>query len=81
VEASGLFETIHLGVVNDATVLDALVVAAADDFTFANQDGTDGNTASGEAFFCFIDCGLQKRIHAVIETGDEDGDKSDKTSR
>lgn len=61
--ASGVFETVHLGVVDDAAVLDALVVAAANDFAVEDEDGADGDAAGGEAFFGFIDGGLEKWVH------------------
>lgn len=52
---SGIFQTVHLSMVNDAALLDALIVSATDDFAIADKDGADGNTAGGETFVRLID--------------------------
>lgn len=60
--ASRIFQAVHLGVMNNAAVLDSLVVAAPDDFTLVNEDGTDGDTAGGESFAGFINGGEEEGI-------------------
>jgi hypothetical protein len=49
---------------NRAAELDALVVAAADDFPIEHQYRTDGNAARGQAFLRFVNRRLEKWIHA-----------------
>ncbi len=61
-EAAGVFEAIHLGMVDDAAVLDALVVAAADDAALVDEDGADGDAAGGEALAGFFDGGVEKGV-------------------
>lgn len=61
--AARVFEAVHLGVVDDAALLDALVVAASDDFAVAHEHGTDGDAASGEALFRLVNGGLQEGVH------------------
>jgi hypothetical protein len=65
-EAAGVFEAIHLGVMNHAAVLDALVVAASDDFSLAHEDGADGYSARREAFPGFRNSRFEKCIHACF---------------
>ncbi len=61
-KAAGVFQAIHLGMVDDAAVLDALIVAAADDLTLVNEDGPDRDAAGGEALAGFLDGGGEKGV-------------------
>ena len=63
---SGVFETIHFAVVNDAAALDPLVVPAPDDFPVQYQHRADGNSACGQTLFGFVNRGLEKYIHAAF---------------
>src|ERR1700722_3534553 len=47
---------------DDAALLDALVVTASDDFVGANQHGADGDATGGEALFGLINGGLEERV-------------------
>ena len=53
-QAAGIFERVHLAVMDDAAVLHALVVAAPDDFAVADQHRADGNAARRETFFRLV---------------------------
>lgn len=64
-ETAGIFEAIHFGVVDDAAVLDALVVAATDDGVVADENGANGDATGGEAFLGFFDGGLEEEVHEV----------------
>lgn len=64
-EAAGVFEAIHFGVMDDAAVLDALVVATTDDGVIADENRADGNATGGEAFLGFFDGGLEEEVHEV----------------
>ncbi len=48
--------------VDDAAVLDALVVAAADDAALVDEDGADWDAAGGEALAGFLDGGVEKGV-------------------
>ncbi len=48
---------------NHAAVLDALIVAAADDLSIANKHRTNGNAPRRQALFCFFNCCCEKSIH------------------
>ena len=50
---------------NHAAAVDALVVAATDDFPVANQNRADGNAAFGQTFPGFLNRGLEKNVHAL----------------
>src|SRR5206468_8747258 len=60
--AAGVFEAIHFRVMNHTAVLDALVVAAADDASVADEDGADGNAARGEAFAGLLESGFEEWV-------------------
>ena len=45
---------------DDAAFLHALIVAAADDLAVANENGSDGDAAFGQASARFFDRGLEK---------------------
>lgn len=55
-EASGVFEAIHFGVVDDAAVLHPAVVSASDDLAVEHKHGADGNSTLGQAFEGFFNC-------------------------
>jgi hypothetical protein len=61
-----IFETIHLGVMNDTAALDALIVAVPDNFPVANKDRTDRNAASRQAGARLFNRALEKWIDAEI---------------
>jgi hypothetical protein len=48
---------------NDAALLDSLIVASPDDLSIAHQNGTDGNATGGKAFFCFFNSGCEQGVH------------------
>jgi hypothetical protein len=47
---------------DDAAVLDALIVAAADDLPAMDEDGADGDATGGKALAGFLDGGGEKRV-------------------
>ncbi len=61
-EAAGVFQAIHFSMMDDAAVLDALVVAAADDPALVDENGPDGDAAGGEALEGFLDGGAKEWI-------------------
>ena len=46
-ESAGIFEAIHLGVVDHAAILHAAVVSASDDLAVEHEHGADGNASLG----------------------------------
>src|ERR1043166_7382623 len=62
-----VFEAIHLGVMNDAAVLDTLIVAAPKDLAIAHEHRTDGYAARRQSFSRLLDRRFEKRIHAKIQ--------------
>ncbi len=66
-QAARIFQAIHLRMMNHAAVLDALIVAAADDLSIAYEHRTDRNPTGCPAFLCFFDCCREKRIHVGIQ--------------
>jgi hypothetical protein len=71
-EASGIFKGVHFAVMNDRAVLNALVVAAPDYFTIAHQNRANGNSASGQTFFRFVDRCSQEWIHSSDIVGQQE---------
>jgi len=76
VAASGVFKAIHFGMVNDAALLDALVVPASDDLATVDENGTDWYAAFGEAFFCFVNRSREEGIHDWMKAGERKKGKS-----
>jgi hypothetical protein len=60
---------------NDTAFLHALVVAAADDFSVANQDRADGDSAARQPFPGFLNRCCKKWIHAQIQAAFAAADK------
>ncbi len=63
---AGIFEAIHFRMMNHAAALHALVMSTPDDFSVANQHRADGNAAFSQTFPGFVNCSLEKLIHAVF---------------
>jgi hypothetical protein len=53
--ATGVLEGIHFTVEDGVVLLDALVVAATDDFVVNDDDGADGDATFGKALARFGD--------------------------
>jgi len=68
-QAAGVFQAIHLGMVDDAAVLDPLVVAAPDDLPPMDEHGADGYATGGKALAGFLDCGAEERVALRHERG------------
>ena len=62
-QAAGVFEGVHLAVEDGAALLDAAVVAPANDLSLMDEDRADGDAAFGQSLFGFGDGGIQKRVH------------------
>lgn len=60
---SGIFQCVHFTVQRGGTFLDTAVVAAPDDPSLVNKNGTDGNAALVVSSPSFIEGSLQKVIH------------------
>src|SRR6266436_4578085 len=74
---AGVFQAIHFGVMNHASFLDALVVAAADDLPIANQHRANRYAADRQPFSSLFDRCFEKLIHAIIQTFRLTNDKLD----
>ena len=61
-----VFEAVHFGVVDGAAVLDAPVVASADDLAAMDEDGADGDAAFGAALAGFFDGCLEEGIVGCV---------------
>ena len=61
-EAAGVAQAVHFAMVDGAAGLDAAVVALADDFAVADQDGTDRDAAFGEARAGLRDGGFEEWV-------------------
>ena len=61
-EPAGVFEAVHLGVVDHAAILHAAIVSASDDLAVEHEHGADGNATLGRAQSRFIDGGLEKGV-------------------
>jgi hypothetical protein len=64
-EAACVLEAVHLGMVDNAAMLDALVVSATDDGVIADENRANGYATGGEAFLGFFDGGLKEEVHEV----------------
>ena len=64
--ATGILQTIHLGVLNDAAALDALIVPAADDLSIAHQHRPDRDAVFAQTFSGFFNCALEKMIDGSV---------------
>jgi hypothetical protein len=62
-----VFEAVHFSVMDDAVFLDALVVSAADDLAFENQNRANGYAAFSQALLCFVNGGGEEWIHGSIQ--------------
>ena len=51
---------------NDAALLNPLIMAAPDDFPVTDQNRADGNTPSREPFFRLFDSRLKEMVHETI---------------
>ena len=60
---SGIFERVHFAVEDCAAALDSSIVAAADDAAVVHQNGSDRNSAVGQALARLVNRGFEKRIH------------------
>ena len=61
-KATGVFEAVHLGVMDHAPLLLALVVATADDVSVVDKDGADGDATGGEPFPRLRNCRMHEWI-------------------
>lgn len=64
--APGIFQTIHLGVMDHTAELDALVMATTDDLPIADQHRADGNAAFAQTVSGLVNRRLEKMIDGAL---------------
>src|ERR1044072_1792204 len=66
---SGIFQAVHLAVMNHAALLHALIVAAPDNLSVTNEHRADRNAAFAQTALRFVDRRAQKSVfaHALAE--------------
>jgi uncharacterized protein (TIGR00730 family) len=61
--AAGVLQGVHFAVENGTALLDASIVAAADDLALVGDDAANRNAALGQTTVGFLNCCLHQRVH------------------